>query len=176
MPTKSNLPKKLRFSTDFLNRKYKTPAGVAAWGDRQALKFTKRTGVPFTHAPQAAGVYVFHPTFNEATPLVNDPQVIEAILSRCKNDRYPVAFHLLARETGLPLLTLMGACKYLLDNQFALAGYNHAKTHIISIRWYPGQCRKYGASETVKQSNDYLDLLARTRLVRGMSQRNLRGA
>lgn len=165
---------KTKFSYLYLHKKHKGITGVTAWGAAYAAQLQEKHGVPFSHHRGAGEVYIFNATYNEETPLVNDHAVLETILSKTKHERYPVSFGLLQKETGLPWLTLLGACKFLIDNKFALAGYDKNRA-VNSIRWYPGQCRAYGASETVNQSSDYLDLLARTRLVRSMSQRNLRG-
>jgi len=166
---------KTKFSYLYLHKKYKGITGVTAWGAAYAAQLQEKHGVPFSHHRGAGEVYIFNATYNEETPLVNDRAVLETILSKTKHERYPVSFGLLQKETGLPLLTLLGACKFLIENKFALAGYDKNRA-VNSIRWYPGQCRAYGASETVKQAQSYLDLLEKTRLVRATSARNLRGA
>lgn len=166
---------KLRFSYQYLYKKHKGIAGITAWADRYAAGLFSKHGIPFSHHRGAGEVYTFNATYNQDTPLVNDHAVLETILSKTKNAAYPVSFTLLQKETGLPFLTLLGACKFLIENKFSVGGYDKNKA-ITSIRWYPGHCRAYGASEVVNQSQAYLDLLERTKLVRGTSQRYLRGA
>lgn len=161
---------KLRFSLDYLARKHKNMTGVVDWANEKAAELQAKYHVPFDHYRGVAGVYQFSPYFDDQTPVVSDPEILVAILKITKNDRYPTNFILLANETGLSLEKVIGACKYLVNHQYALASKNHAQ-HSASIRWYPGDCKIY-----MDDAKDQWLLMQQTRMVRGTSARKLRKA
>lgn len=160
---------KLRFSLDYLVRKYKNMAGVVDWANKKALEMQAKHNVCFDHGRGVAGVYQFTPYFDEHTPAVSDPEILVMLLKITKNPRYTTNFILLAKETGLSLEKVVGACKFLVSRQNALAGKN-AAGHCSSIRWYPVHCKVY---EGMREEKDHWALMEQTRLVRGISSRNL---
>lgn len=156
---------KFSYSLDYLIRKYRSIPGIVVWGKGKAQELQAKHGLPFDHNQGISGTYQFSPYYDETTPVVNDPAILEAVLAKCKNQRYTTNFILLAKETGLSLQQIAGAAKFLVTNQYALVGYNIEK-HPASIRWFPGACKVYGDGAAREYAN-LADLLKRTRLVRG---------
>lgn len=160
---------KLKYSYDYLQKAHKE--GLGAWAECRAAELEQKHGVPFCHGVGAGYTYFFAPYLAESVPLVDDPALLTTLLKATKHERYPVPFVLLANETGYSLKTILGAARWLVMHQYALTGKSLGGQYQTSMRWYPGACRIYEGME----DQEYLHT-QQTRLVRKISQRNLRKA
>lgn len=159
---------KVKYSYDYINRQYKTPEALAKWASERAGQLKDETGVTFEFSLNAYS-YRFTPVITEDIQEISEHEILEKVLSACKNMRYLTDFNILALDTGLPLKTVVGAAKWLVGHQYALTG--KINNRIFSIRWWPGACKVYLSADLQENENWH-----KTRLVRSISDRNLRRA